>query len=309
VPLRAAWPVARPILERAVAEIRPDVIYAHGTAVSGYLAYQLNRLYGIPYVTFDADFGEVAAAQRFPGRRWVYERVGRNAFAMTTVSERLASRFETVVPGIRTHVARAGADPIPASLWKVPRPPDLRDRTVVVGAGIFVERKAFPALVRAFGYVADRHPRAVLRIVGDGAYRPAVEEVIRECGLDRRVHLLGLQPHAVVLQELVWADIFALIGRDEPFATVFSEAMAAQTPVISASDGGITEVIEEGVHGRLVPPGDVDATAAVLDRLLADQDARERMGRAARNLAESTLTWDAEAAGLICLFRDAAALR
>ena len=97
---------------------------------------------------------------------------------------------------------------------------------------------------------------------------------------------------------------FALIGGDEPFATVFSEAMSAGKPIVFASDGGITDVAKDGVHGLSVEPGDARSAVAALDRLLGDAELRARLGRGASELA-SQLTWEQNARNVAELFKAA----
>ena len=107
------------------------------------------------------------------------------------------------------------------------------------------------------------------------------------------------------MQEMVWCDAFALIGWDEPFATVFIEAMSAGKPIVCANDGGITDAVRDGVHGRTVPPHDLPAATAALDALLLDETQRIRMGAAAQSLAVEHLSWDANAQDDAQLFQAA----
>jgi glycosyltransferase involved in cell wall biosynthesis len=106
------------------------------------------------------------------------------------------------------------------------------------------------------------------------------------------------------MQYMAWCDAFALIGGDEPFATVFSEAMSAGKPIVFASDGGITDVAKDGVHGLSVEPGDLASAVAALDRLLGDADLRARLGRGAAELA-AQLTWEQNARNVSELFKAA----
>ncbi|HEY9698680.1 MAG TPA: glycosyltransferase [Trichocoleus sp.] len=121
--------------------------------------------------------------------------------------------------------------------------------------------------------------------------------------------MIGKRPHAEVLQEMVWADCFALIGWDEPFATVYLKAMAAGKPVICCQDGGITDVLQDGVHGYTVPPKDIDAAAAAIDRMLSHDQQRIEMGCNAQRLVMEQLTWDVRMAELLQLFETAASSR
>jgi glycosyltransferase involved in cell wall biosynthesis len=68
----------------------------------------------------------------------------------------------------------------------------------------------------------------------------------------------------------------------DPLPRAVLEAMAAGRPVVASDTGGIPEMIEDGVHGALTPPGDVDAVAVAVGRLVDDPELRRRLGTAAR---------------------------
>ena len=104
---------------------------------------------------------------------------------------------------------------------------------------------------------------------------------------------------------MVWSDLFALVSWNEPFATVFLEAMAAGKPIVTASDGGINDVVLDRTHGRVLPPKDVVATADALDHLLSDDTARLAMGRNASALVSEGLTWEATSRRMLSLFNEA----
>jgi glycosyltransferase involved in cell wall biosynthesis len=305
LPLKLGWVSGRRALERAVREQRPDVLLGHHTARGGFLAERPHQRFGLPFVTVDHDYDEVRECERHRGRRRLYQQVTGAAFASIAVSRDMEADLRRLFPSARPRTNHNGTDPLPEALARVPRPPALRGRVVVFSAAMFYERKAMPLLVEAFAKVADRHTQAVLRIAGDGAQRPAVEQAIERNGLQRRVELLGTIDHSAVLQEMVWSDVFALIGWEEPFGTVFVEAMSAGKPLLWSSDGGISDCARSGVHGYAVTPRNVAAAAAALDRLLGDEGARRAMGERGRELFESELTWDANAARLVPLLMDA----
>jgi glycosyltransferase involved in cell wall biosynthesis len=226
----------------------------------------------------------------------------RGASMMTPVANAMERDIHRLFPGVPTQTVHNGADPIPASIVQNPRPPELAGKKVVFSAGGFFKRKGIPQLVGAFGKVAPRHPEALLRIAGDGGDRPEIEAAIARSGVAGRITLLGAQPHERVLQEMVWSDLFALIGWSEPFATVYLEALAAGRPIVCCNDGGINDVIQNEVHALTVPPKDIDAAAAALDRLLTDENVRLRMGSAARELFDTRMSWDARARAMIDVF-------
>lgn len=304
--LELGWRSARAALERRVDDLRPGVVFAHHTAISGYVAFRLHERRGLPYVTCDHDLGEITDCERMPDRWRVFDDVARHAFASVGVASPMTADIARLFPRARPQTVHNGADPIGAGLLDTPRPPELDGRIIVYAASNFYPRKAFPVLVEAFARVAERHPQAVLRLAGDGPDAPAVDAAIARSGVGDRIHRLGLQPHDRVQQELVWADVFTNIGWREPFATVITESLAAGTPVMWASDAGNNDVLEDGVHGCVVAPRDSESAAVELDRLLSDAPARVRMGAAARKLFQSRLTWDANARAMRDLLSQAA---
>jgi glycosyltransferase involved in cell wall biosynthesis len=304
--MRIAWQSARGFLEKTVDRFKPDVVYAHHTAANGYLASRLNEARGIPFVVTDHDFGEIADCERFPERRRFFDEIIARSSMMVAVASRMEQCLRRLFPGAHACSIPNGTDEIPERVRSAPRPPEFTGKTVVFACGAFYERKGFPLLIEAFAHAAERFPDAILRIAGDGDQRSQVEERIRHFGLGDRVQLLGFLPHAQVMQEMCWSDIFALIGWDEPFATVFSEAMSAGKPVVCANDGGITDVLKNEVHGITIPPRNALAAAEALTRLLASPALRERMGRAGAELFGQSLRWDHNAARMEDLFRTAA---
>jgi glycosyltransferase involved in cell wall biosynthesis len=307
--MTAGWYAARGALLERIRLFQPHVLYAHHTAVNGFLAARLSPRVGLPFVVTDHDLGEIAACAQWPARKRLFQFVADRSAAMVAVARRMENELRALFPHARTCTVHNGTDPVPEAFWNAPRPQELAGKVVVFSCGHFYERKGFPLLVEAFAPVAARHPQAVLRIAGDGATRPQVIQAIDRHNLQGRVILLGKLDHSAVLQEMVWSDFFALVGWNEPFATVFSEAASAGKPIVCANDGGFADVLEDGVHGFAVPPRNAAAATAAMERLVADSALRQRMGAAAKQLFESSLRWDHNARRMKEIFEDAVAGR
>jgi len=177
-------------------------------------------------------------------------------------------------------------------------------------------------LIQAFNLVAKKYPNVVLRIFGDGPDRIKVEQARDASPFKDRIKMPGKVSHAEVLQQMQEADIFALIGWREPFATVFLEAMAAGLPVIACDDGGIAEVIGSvdldasalnsgpstlvppHANGILVPPRDIEAAARALEFLILNPETRLNIGQAAQRTIKADLTWDAVVQKYLKLFEE-----
>lgn len=165
--------------------------------------------------------------------------------------------------------------------------PSLRDELciasdeVVLGyVGRFAPIKDLPTLLRAFALVAAREPRARLVLAGDGETRSEAESAIRDLGLDGRVTFAGWRHDLAALYATFDTMVLSSINEGTPVAVI--EAMAAGLPVVSTGAGGVVDVIEDGVTGRIVPVGDAEAFAEALLDLCRSSQTRERAGAAGR---------------------------
>ena len=124
---------------------------------------------------------------------------------------------------------------------------------------------------------------AKLLLVGSGPELILAEQAIHRAGADDDLIVLGLVES--VARVLSACDLFLLPSATESFGLSALEAMACKVPVIASNVGGLPEVIEDGVTGRLLPVGDVGAMSQAALDLLGDDQARRKMGRAARQAA------------------------
>jgi glycosyltransferase involved in cell wall biosynthesis len=288
-----AWHSIRRSLIRIAGDFRPDLIFAHHTAVSGYLARRLSKHFGVPYVVTDHTFEDVSDCHVRLARRKFMVPIYRDALMAISVSKRMKCDVDSIFPGTRSVAVGNGSRGISPDVAATPRPPELVGKFVVFSAAHLYERKGIPVLIDAFAEFARTRPDAVLRIAGDGDCRPEAERAIARSGIVSQITLLGSQPHDRVLREMAWCDVFALIGWDEPWGVVYNEAISAGKPVVFSNDGGINDVLTNLVHGIAVPPRDVTAAAEALRTLADDADLRYRLGQAGRALFEAELTWDA----------------
>jgi phosphatidyl-myo-inositol alpha-mannosyltransferase len=160
----------------------------------------------------------------------------------------------------------------------------------VVFIGRNEPRKGLPILLRAWPRVAAA-TGARLRVVG--ADPLSVRWLMRRHGLsDANVDLLGSIPEEALTEELLRASALAApsIGR-ESFGMVLTRAFGCGTPAVASDIDGYRDVASPET-AVLVPPGAVDALAAALIELLADEPRRLRLGEAARRVAQERYAWE-----------------
>ncbi len=160
----------------------------------------------------------------------------------------------------------------------------------------------FEALARLRAQGRD----CVLTLVGDGPDRQALEAAAHARGLGAAAIFTGYLSQDAVARHLAETDVFVLPSFAEGVPVVLMEAMANRTPIVATRVAGVPELVEDGVHGLLVAPGDPDALADALDRLIADPALRRSMGMAGRQKIEAEFDVDREAAWLAALFDGAA---
>jgi N-acetyl-alpha-D-glucosaminyl L-malate synthase BshA len=122
--------------------------------------------------------------------------------------------------------------------------------------------------------------KAKLVMIGDGPDRAPAEELARTRGVDKDVLFLGKQNG--IAEKLGQADLFLLPSQLESFGLAALEAMACEVPVIATNAGGVPEVVEHGVDGYLVQPGDVKQAAKYAIELLSRSDRGREFGQRAR---------------------------
>jgi glycosyltransferase involved in cell wall biosynthesis len=138
--------------------------------------------------------------------------------------------------------------------------------------------------------LVDPGQRPVIRLLGDGVERGPVEAAIAEAGLDPWLPREGQVPDAA--RWLRHARFCVLPSNDEGLPNAVLESMAAGVPVVATRVGGIPELIDDGVDGLLVEPGDAAGLAEAMTRLATDEALRVRLGAAARKRARS-FSWEA----------------
>lgn len=156
-------------------------------------------------------------------------------------------------------------------------------------------------LLEAFRYVLEEGLAAVLVIVGDGPYRPVIEEKIEELGLAGQVRLVGHQEK--VADWLALMDVFVLASyANEGVPQALLQALAMAKPVAATRTGGIPEVIVSGETGLLAPPRDSRALAENMFRLARDQSLREKLGKQGPQVVASRYSLDGMADALEGLY-------
>lgn len=190
--------------------------------------------------------------------------------------------------------------------WPKIEPHHVNDRgRLVLACGRLVPYKGFDVLIRA----AAAHNFEVW-IIGEGAERPRLTQLITELGLEERVRLLGSVNDCERIKLMCLADVFVMpsVTNAETFGLVQLEAMAAGRPVVNtALDTAVPRVARHGMEAITVPPGDAEKLGQAIDTLIRDPERRRHMGLSARTRALTRYSATAFKQGMETIYRDAVA--
>lgn len=178
------------------------------------------------------------------------------------------------------------------------------DRLVLNVAHLSAE-KGQTDLIAAAARIHAAAPDSRVAIVGGGKLRAKLErEAAAAC--DARILFAGFWPPERISSLLAAASVFVLPSRQEGLGSILLEAMAAGVPVVAASTGGIPEIVRDGSTGLLVPPGDPEALATAVLRLLADPELATRLTAAALKFVRREGSVDRMVDATVFLYRDLA---
>ena len=214
----------------------------------------------------------------------------READAIAACSRSVLDDLRACIPALqaRSHLVLNALPPAAVEATPLPDGPPL-----VLFVGRVVPQKGFDLGLQAFAQVLRARPDARLIIAGDGISRPGLERQARELGVADAVELAGWTDAGRVRELMRAARLVAMPSRFEPFGLVAFEAAQMRRPVVGFAVDGLREAVADGRSGILVEPGNVDALAAALLRLLDDRELAARLGDGGHDQAQSAARWDA----------------
>ncbi len=272
-------------LHRLLRRHRPELVHVH--TCSGLTFYRtivdmlLVRLYGLPVILHirGGRFEEFLNGRSAIGRRVVRGALV-SADSVIALSPVWAERLLAFDPRISVHVVANG---VPLSERPRSHRPTARIRIVFVGTT--QRAKGVDDLIEALARLPRQTRRRIdVRIIGTdpGCRIEELQALADQRGLSARVVFTGKLDSAEVKRELRRAAIFTLPSYAEGLPNALLEAMACGLPAVVGSVGAVPEVIEHGVSGFLVRPGDVEQLSTLLGKLIRSPALRQKMGRAAR---------------------------
>jgi glycosyltransferase involved in cell wall biosynthesis len=268
--------------QKAINEIKPDLINTHFAIPTGPSVVKLARRNQIPHALcihggdiFDPS--KRLSPHRIPPLRHTVRRVLHGVDRVLAQSQNTAENARTI------YGYEKAIDIIPHGLKKPDLPEFSRkalglseDQIVLVTVGRLVARKANHQLVRMVSRM--NNPRVVLVLLGDGPERDSLRETAVQLGIERQVLMPGFVSEECKYQFLQAADLFVSSTSHEGFGLMYVEAMFCRLPIITYDHGGQSDFLRDGKTGYLIRLNDEAALQQATERLVGEPDLRRKMG-------------------------------
>jgi glycosyltransferase involved in cell wall biosynthesis len=319
---------SRADLTKVLREVRPDIAHVHNTfSVLSPSIYGACRAAGVPVVQTMHNFrffcpGALFLRDGKPCEACVEKsllqsvryRCYRNSIAATATLATMLSvhraigtydrdidRYIALTEFARNKFATAGIAEhklaVKPNFLPDPPQPGRGGGGYAVFVGRLLEGKGTETLVDAW----RRLPDLKLKILGDGALRPRLEQMAKRERLN--IEFAGMQPRAQVLEAVADAELLVIPSEwYEGFPMVIAESFACGTPVLASRIGSLAELVEDGVTGRQFTAGNSEKLAQTVNGMIRDQPLLRQMRANARSYFEAHLTEERNFAELMRIY-------
>jgi 1,2-diacylglycerol 3-alpha-glucosyltransferase len=304
LPLSTAVPAAIPVsafIDRLLPSLKLDVIHSHHPVLLGQTAANKAGELDLPLVfTFHTQYQEYT--HYFPLPQEIVQDFLKN-FVQNWLVDYMRQCQHIVIPSEsmrdmleQDYGLRARYTVIPTGIdmgrYSSADREELRkrmgwqDQQVVISIGRLAPEKNWPTFLRAAAQVYRNNPALRVVLIGDGAERKALEDLVDKLEIAERVTFTGQLPFDDVPAYLQAADLFAFASTTETQGLVTMEALAAGLPVVAVDANGTRDVLEDGSQGFLVED-DPQAMAAAIEKVLGARERWEHFHSAALERAKS----------------------
>jgi glycosyltransferase involved in cell wall biosynthesis len=262
-----------------------DILHCHAAYPHGYIGASFKKIFKIPLIiTSHGDIikdGGIRKNARLVRRT---KKAMESADAVTAVSRYMKEKS-----------IDAGA--CEERIYYIPNGVDLRDfqseekfvfnEPYLFSMGILRRVKGFDVLIRAFKGVKRVHPEVSLFIAGAGKEEDGLKKMTSDFNLEDSIHFLGFLSGQEKIKLLKGCELYICSAiKEEPFSNSTLEAFAAGKTVVASNLGGIPDLVNDGLNGLLVSPGDPDLLSRKIIELLDQPALIKKFSANARNKSE-----------------------
>ncbi len=279
----------------AIANFEPDIIHVHHLSLVSWVARYAKALKNVRYIitSHGSDLYDIINDKRYlhmTGDAICHAKAitansgHTRSNLIKTFGKQYAKKIEIIPGGIDLESFPPKLDP--SVLEKIDKKYKTKDKKIVLFTGRLISHKGVKYLIGAAKDIA-----AEIFIIGEGPEKSYLESIIAQKGLNN-VHLLGYLSGQELINFYYRADLFVAPSVwDEPLGLTILEAMASKTPVIATRKGGIPLLVKHNHNGLFVKARNSQKIAEACNKLLTNDELRQKMAEAARQTIEKQFTW------------------
>jgi PEP-CTERM/exosortase A-associated glycosyltransferase len=294
-------------LKKILPEIKPDILHAHSPCLNGLAALYIRKKFSIPVVyEMRASWEDAAVSHGTAKEGNLRYRISR---AIETYTQKKADHITTICDGLKKDImSRSISDHkitvIPNAVdvkeFNQPKPDagqlktdlGLNGKIIIGYIGSFYHYEGLDIFIDALKYLLDKNSNFIALLVGGGFEEEELKQKVTKLGLENRVVFIGRVPHECVSQYYSLIDILVYARRSIRLTEIVTplkplEAMANKKPIVASDVGGHTELISDGVTGKLFKSEDpISLGNSVLDIVNKGEDYNEVLDNAYKYVAE-----------------------
>jgi len=258
---------------RTINKINPDIVISYGDWYPHLIMLGLHNRY--PFVYSNRSSPKIRYSKPIEFVRWLAYKLTPPAGIIAQTSHAKARKLRIL------------GDKIPIKI--VPNPvlfsefPIVEKNNWIVSVGRLHKEKGFIRLIEAYSAIRNKDWKLVL--IGDGIHKTEIINLVNHKGLENNVVFIGKVKEVASL--LMQSKVFVLASHTEGFPNALLEACSLGLPSISFDIvAGPSDIIENEINGILVPDGDIRGLTMAIDRLIDDEELRNRLGQNAKNSSE-----------------------
>lgn len=278
-------------------KINPDLVHAHWWFPGGLVGTWVSKLAQIPLIT-TLHGSDIRLIRDVSPAKSLARMVLQHSACVTTVSSWLAQEVESL--GWKTNTVVAPM-PVDTEMFS-PDPTIAREKNRILFVGRLNPQKGVSHAIRALAFTKAK---ISLDVVGDGPDMAKYQALAQEVGVSDRVNFLGALPHNELPDLYRRATALVVPSIDEGLGLVAVEAQLCQTPVIAFESGGLTDIVQHGKTGLLIPPSPSSAKlfAAAFDELVNNHERAAALGTAGQMFALANFAPESVASKYLELYK------
>lgn len=283
-------------------EFEFDVIHSHVALPDGYSGMLINKEYKVPHIVtvHGQDFQQTL--HKNEETKEALFKVLNSVNSIVVVSNKLKNivkefKFSSKITVVHNGISKKYID-------SYRKDNSNKDYIEILSVSNLIPIKGIEFNIKAVSELVKKYPNLIYTIVGDGALRGELENLVKELNIEKNVAFIGRVKHEEVFHYIKKCDVFSLPSYNEGFGVAYIEAMSQGKPIIGVKGQGIEDIIINGENGFLVNPKNHEEIYNILETLIKDKDKRSEVGENAKQCVEENLTWDINADKMINIYNN-----